>query len=210
MHLYGLIIGIAIIVGINYFSQNQKVISKTKENFFIYSLLFFSIIGARLYHVIDYWNYYSQNTNQIYATWNGGLGIYGALIGGIIYIFFFSLVSRISFLKILDSITPILPLCQAIGRFGNFVNKEIPVWWLEASLNLILFFILKSKALKNYSSTALYLIGYGSIRFFIEFFRNDTWTINGVKIAQLISIISLVIGIILINYEKIKIVQKDH
>lgn len=210
MHLYGLIIGIAIIVGINYFSRNQKVISKTKENFFIYSLLFFSIIGARLYHVIDYWNYYSQNTNQIYATWNGGLGIYGALIGGIIYIFFFSLFSRISFLKILDSITPILPLCQAIGRIGNFFNHEIPVWWLEASLNLILFFIIKSEALKNYSSTALYLIGYGSIRFFIEFFRNDTWTINGVKIAQLISIISLVIGIILINYEKIKIVQKDH
>lgn len=210
MHLYGLIIGIAIIVGINYFSRNQKVISKTKENFFIYSLLFFSIIGARLYHVIDYWNYYSQNTNQIYATWNGGLGIYGALIGGILYIFFFSLFSRISFLKILDSITPILPLCQAIGRIGNFFNHEIPVWWLEASLNLILFFIIKSEALKNYSSTALYLIGYGSIRFFIEFFRNDTWTINGVKIAQLISIISLVIGIILINYEKIKIVQKDH
>ncbi|HOY61328.1 MAG TPA: prolipoprotein diacylglyceryl transferase [Candidatus Woesebacteria bacterium] len=210
MHLYGLIIGVSIIIGINYFSRNQKVISKTKENFFIYSLLFFSIIGARLYHVIDYWNYYSQNTNQIYATWNGGLGIYGALIGGIIYIFFFSLFSRISFLKILDSITPILPLCQAIGRIGNFFNHEIPVWWLEASLNLILFFIIKSEALKNYSSTALYLIGYGSIRFFIEFFRNDTWTINGVKIAQLISIISLVIGIILINYEKIKIVQKDH
>ncbi|HPR99644.1 MAG TPA: prolipoprotein diacylglyceryl transferase [Candidatus Woesebacteria bacterium] len=210
MHLYGLIIGVSIIIGINYFSRNQKVISKTKENFFIYSLLFFSIIGARLYHVIDYWNYYSQNTNQIYATWNGGLGIYGALIGGILYIFFFSLFSRISFLKILDSITPILPLCQAIGRIGNFFNHEIPVWWLEASLNLILFFIIKSEALKNYSSTALYLIGYGSIRFFIEFFRNDTWTINGVKIAQLISIISLVIGIILINYEKIKIVQKDH
>jgi len=210
MHLYGLIIGVSIIIGINYFSRNQKVISKTKENFFIYSLLFFSIIGARLYHVIDYWNYYSQNTNQIYATWNGGLGIYGALIGGIIYIFFFSLFSRISFLKILDSITPILPLCQAIGRIGNFFNHEIPVWWLEASLNLILFFIIKSEALKNYSSTALYLIGYGSIRFFIEFFRNDTWTINGVKIAQLISIISLVIGIILINHEKIKIVQKDH
>ena len=210
MHLYGLIIGVSIIIGINYFSRNQKVISKTKENFFIYSLLFFSIIGARLYHVIDYWNYYSQNTNQIYATWNGGLGIYGALIGGILYIFFFSLFSRISFLKILDSITPILPLCQAIGRIGNFFNHEIPVWWLEASLNLILFFIIKSEALKNYSSTALYLIGYGSIRFFIEFFRNDTWTINGVKIAQLISIISLVIGIILINHEKIKIIQKHN
>ncbi len=199
MHLYGLIIGVSIIIGINHFSRNQKVISKTKENFFIYSLLFFSIIGARLYHVIDYWNYYSQNTNQIYATWNGGLGIYGALIGGILYIFFFSLFSRISFLKILDSITPILPLCQAIGRIGNFFNHEIPVWWLEASLNLILFFIIKSEALKNYSSTALYLIGYGSIRFFIEFFRNDTWQVSSFKIAQVISLLFIFIGLIILK-----------
>lgn len=196
MHLYGLIIGLALIVGINYFSQNQKVISKSKENVFLFGLLFFSIIGARLYHVIDYWSFYSQNINQIYATWNGGLGIYGALVAGVIYIFFYSLISKISFLSLLESISPILPLCQAIGRIGNFFNQEISIWWLEASLNLILFFFIKSTYLKNYSSTSLYLIGYGSIRFLIEFFRNDTWQINSFKIAQIISLLFIVSGLI--------------
>ncbi len=196
MHLYGFIIGLAIIVGINYFSRNQKVISKNKENVFLFGLLFFSIIGARLYHVIDYWSFYSQNINQIYATWNGGLGIYGALVAGVIYIFFYSLISKISFLSLLDSISPILPLCQAIGRIGNFFNQEISIWWLEASLNLILFFFIKSTYLKNYSSTSLYLIGYGSIRFLIEFFRNDTWQINSFKIAQIISLLFIVSGLI--------------
>jgi len=199
MHLYGFIIGIAILVGINYFSQNQKVIQKNKENFFIFPLIFFSLISARLYHVGDYWSYYSQNPHQIYATWNGGLGIYGALIGALIFIAIYSLLSRISLLALLDTIAPILPLCQAIGRIGNFFNHEIPTWWLEASLNLVLFFILKSTYLKRYSSTSLYLIGYGLIRFFIEFFRNDTWQVNGLKIAQIISLLFIFIGLIILK-----------
>ena len=199
MHLYGLIIGIAIIVGINYFSQNQKVVPKNKENFFIFSLIFFSLIGARLYHVIDYWSYYSENPHQILATWNGGLGIYGALIAGVIYLFLYSHFSKIPFLKILDSISPILPLCQAIGRIGNFFNQEISTWWLEAALNIILFFLIKSTYLKHYSSTSLYLIGYGLIRFFIEFFRSDTWQVGNYKIAQIISLLFILIGLIILK-----------
>ena len=206
MNLYGLIIGISLIIGIDYFSKHQQIIPKNRLNIFIIGLLLMMFIGARAYHVADQWSYYSQHLSQIPATWNGGLGIYGALIAALIYICLYSLISKISALSILNSITPILPLCQAIGRLGNFFNHEIPLWWLEASLNLILFFLLK----KSKHPTAHYLIAYGLIRFFFEFFRHDTWTINGIKIAQLISILSLVLGLILINHEKIKIVQKDH
>ena len=199
MHLYGLIIGIAIVIGIDYFSRYQTVIPKNRENIFIVGLLFFAILFSRLYHVADQWDYYSQYPSQVLATWNGGLGIYGAILGAILFIFLFSRYYKISFLEITDSITPILPLCQALGRLGNFVNGEIPLWWLEASLNLLLFFILKSKALKHYSSTALYLIGYGTIRFFFEFFRSDTWQINSLKIAQIISLVFILIGIFILR-----------
>jgi phosphatidylglycerol:prolipoprotein diacylglycerol transferase len=116
-----------------------------------------------------------------------------------LFIYIYSQISRISFLAILDTITPILPLCQAIGRIGNFVNKEIPTWWLEASLNLILFFIIRSKKLKNFSPTSLYLIGYSTIRFFIEFLRTDTWQINNFKIAQLISLVFILLGLLLLQ-----------
>ena len=199
MHLYGLIIGIAIIIGIEYFTKNNHSIPKSRENIFLIGLLLSGLIGARAYHVVDQWSYYSQHLSQILSTWNGGLGIYGATIAMAIYIFLFAHISKISLLKILDTITPILPLCQAVGRFGNFVNHEIPTWWLEASLNLVLFFILKSKKLINYSSTSLYLIGYGFIRFLMEFFRNDTWQINGFKIAQVISLIFIVFGLFLLK-----------
>ena len=202
MHFYGLIIGLALIIGLNYFFKHQKIIPQNKINAFVLPFILSMFIGARLYHVIDQWPYYSNNLSQIPATWNGGLGIYGALIGGGLYLFFYSLVSRIPFLSLLDSITPILPLCQAIGRFGNFINHEIPIWWLEASLNLILFFLIKSTYLKHYSSTSLYLIGYGLIRFFIEFFRSDTWTIGNFKIAQIISLLFIFFGLIILKSTK--------
>ncbi|MFA6007652.1 MAG: prolipoprotein diacylglyceryl transferase family protein [Candidatus Shapirobacteria bacterium] len=202
MNLYGLIIGIALVIGINYFSKHNQTVPKNRENIFIIALLISAFVGARAYHVIDQWQFYSQNLWLIPQTWHGGLGIYGALIAMAIFIFTFSLISKISFLKVLDSITPILPLCQVIGRFGNFVNHEIPTWWLEAILNLILFFIIRSKKLINYSSTSLYLIGYGLIRFLLEFFRNDTWQINHLKIAQLISLVCVFSGIILLYGSK--------
>lgn len=194
MNLYGLIIGISLIIGINFFSKHCQFLSTKQQNVFLIGLLLSMFIGARAYHVIDQWSFYSQNLWLIPQSWRGGLGIYGALISGTIFTYLYSKFNKISFLKILDSITPILPLCQAIGRFGNFINHEIPSWWLEASLNLFLFFLLK----KSKTPTAHYLIGYGLIRFFLEFFRDDTWQINHLKIAQLISFVFIIIGIVLV------------
>jgi phosphatidylglycerol:prolipoprotein diacylglycerol transferase len=195
VNLYGLIIGISLIIGIEYFSKHSHFLSTKQQNIFLIGLLVSMLIGARAYHVIDQWQFYSQNLWLIPQTWRGGLGIYGALILGTIFTYLYSKFNKISFLKILDSVTPILPLCQAIGRFGNFFNHEIPSWWLEASLNLFLFFLLK----KSKNPTAHYLIGYGLIRFFLEFFRNDTWQINHLKIAQLMSLISILIGLFLLK-----------
>jgi len=196
MSLYGLIIGFAIVVGLQYFSHHNTIVPKLQENKFLLIGIFISIAGARSYHVLDSWSYYSQNPIQILNLRGGGLGIYGALIFGLTYIFIYSLVYRLSFVGLLNLISPIIPLCQAIGRLGNFANHEIPYWWLEALLNLILFILLK---LSPRHSFAKYLIGYGIIRFFFEFFRSDTWMIGHIKIAQLISIIFIVTGIYLLH-----------
>jgi len=194
MHLYGLIIGIAIIIGLNYFEKHQTVIPKNKLNLFEFGLIFCAILGARLYHVIDQWTYYSQNPILIPQIWNGGLGIFGAIFGALIFIYFYSGFVLNTIYLILNSVTPILPLCQAIGRLGNFVNGENPIWWPEAILNLILYIILIKFP---QDPTAKYLIGYGLIRIITEFWRHDTWIINSIKIGQVISIIFIIIGIIL-------------
>ena len=202
MHLYGLIIGIAIVIGIDYFSKHQPLLSKFKETFFIVGLLISAIIGARAYHVIDQWSYYSHNLWMIPQTWNGGLGIFGALIGGFLFVVLF--INYKTYITLLDSITPILPLCQAIGRFGNFINHENPIWWPEAILDLILFFFIRRF---SNNPTAKYLIGYGLIRFLTEFWRTDTWVINNLKIGQLISIVFIFVGVLLIYHGRLKISQ---
>lgn len=197
MHLYGLIIGIAIIIGLNYFEKHQTVVPKNKLAFFEVGLLISAIIGARIYHVIDQWAFYSQNLILIPQTWNGGMGIFGGIIGAFVFIVLF--INRKSYINILDSITPILPLCQAIGRIGNYVNGEIPTWWIEAIGNIALFLYIRSRQLHP---TGTYLIGYGLIRFVTELWRTDTWQTGSIKVGQVISIIFILTGVLLICYEK--------
>lgn len=202
MSLYGLIIGIAIVIGLNYFEKHQTVIPQNRLTFFEIGLLIFAITGARIYHVLDLWSFYSRNLILIPQTWNGGLGIFGAIIGSLLFIALF--IRPGSYISLLNSITPILPLAQAIGRIANFVNHENPLWWPEAISNLILFFIIR-KFPQN--PTAKYFIGYGVIRFVTEFWRTDTWVISHLKVGQIISIIFIIIGFILIKNARSQISQ---
>ena len=81
------------------------------------------IIGARLYHVIDLWDYYRQNPSLIFG--GAGLGIFGAVIGGIIGLIIYAKWKKINTLRWLDIISPGLILAQAIGRWGNYFNQEL-------------------------------------------------------------------------------------
>jgi len=83
-----------------------------------------AIIGARIYHVLDYWKYYSQNPISILYIKSGGIGILGALFGGLLGLYVFTKMKKISFLSALDLTMPSLILAQAIGRIGDYVNQE--------------------------------------------------------------------------------------
>ena len=204
MSIYGLIIGICFVIGLQYFQKHNQIISKKKENVFIIFTLIFGIIGARFYGVVAAWDYFSQNPIQILNLRGGGLGIYGGLITSLIFIFFYSKKNKISFLKITNLLVPIVPLCQSIGRWGNFFNHEIygvnnqPVWLYESILLFILFLIFKKIKIHQ---TAIYLIYYGIIRFLLEFIRLDTIPIYYLSLAQFLSLLFILIGFIIIKYE---------
>ncbi len=200
--LYGLVIGIATALAVNYFQNHNRTVPKSQEGFFILSLLLISFIGARFYHVVDYWSFYSKHPLQIINTRAGGLAIYGGLLFGLGYIYTYSYIYKLKHIDILDQISPIIPLCQAVGRFGNYFNHEIPIWWLESALCFLLYIYIRYYP-KN--STAKYLIGYGIIRFTDEFFRSDTWVITNIKVAQLISVIFILTGIKLLHGSRHKI-----
>lgn len=204
MSLYGLILGICFVIGIEYFYKHNQTIPKKQENFFIFSTLISGIIGARVYGVIANWNYFSQNPIQILNLRGGGLGIYGGLFGGILFVVFFCLKNKISFLKISNSLIPIIPLCQSLGRWGNYFNHEIysatgqPIWLYESSLMFIIFLLLQKT---KHHQIGIYLISYGIIRFILEFIRVDTIPIFYLTLAQILSLLFILFGLFIIKYE---------
>ena len=85
---------------------------------------FAAIIGARLYYVIFRWDYYSAHPAEIIQIWNGGLAIYGGIIGGIIAAFITCRFNKLNFFNLLDCAGMSLLIGQGIGRWGNFANQE--------------------------------------------------------------------------------------
>ena len=127
IHLYGVIIALAIYLGYLLAKKRASLFQIPKSLFdepILIIPLVFGIIGARLYHVIDFWSFYKTDLQSILFVWNGGLGILGGLAGVFIGFLFISKVRKINFFSLLDLASPSVLLGQAIGRFGNFFNQE--------------------------------------------------------------------------------------
>lgn len=144
-HLYGLLIGLGVLIGAwaaEKVRQKLAVENKEFQEFTVGDGLVWAIIGgivgARLYHVIDFWGYYQLNLGQIMLIWEGGLGIYGAVGGGLVGLFLYSYIIAETkkrliniwrrFLNLTDVMVIGLALGQAIGRWGNYFNQEIYGW----------------------------------------------------------------------------------
>lgn len=189
-----------------------------------------SIICARSYYVIFNFNTYISNPIEIFNIHNGGLAIYGGIIGAIGTIAVYCKLKKINLLDTLDYLAPFLPLGQSIGRWGNFFNIEAhgtettnifrmgiiengnyiqvhPTFLYESICTFIIFLSLyKIRNKRKYSGqiTYMYFFLYGFVRFFIEGLRTDSLMLGNIRISQLLSIIlSLACGIILI-YKRYK------
>jgi phosphatidylglycerol:prolipoprotein diacylglycerol transferase len=83
-----------------------------------------AIIGARLYYVFSKWDYYGEHLSEIPQIWEGGLAIYGGIIGGLVAAYFVCKVRKMNYFNLLDMATMSLLIGQGIGRWGNFTNQE--------------------------------------------------------------------------------------
>lgn len=93
------------------------------------------VIGARLYYVVFAWDLFRADPISVLYVWNGGLAIYGGIIGGLLAAVAYALTKKLSVPMILDLLAPSVVIAQAIGRWGNFFNMEaygapvtIPGW----------------------------------------------------------------------------------
>lgn len=203
---YGVIIALGLCLAVWYACRRCRQFG-ISEDHLIDGVLWvtpFAIICARAYYCIFSWEQYAANPISCLYIWEGGLAIYGGVIGGIATAVVFCKIQKFPLLKLMDFAMPSLLLGQIIGRWGNFMNQEafgnlitdpklqffpygvyiedLAEWhqatfFYESAANLVLFImmmIVARRAKKDGWMTVLYLVGYGIIRCCIEGLRTDS------------------------------------
>jgi len=123
---YSLLMMLAVILGYVLTSREAKRRGFPEDAVTNYALLAIpmGIVGARLYYVVFQWEEYRGDLWEIFRIWNGGLAIYGAILGGAAAAVIFYRKKPKLLLELLDSLAPSVALGQAIGRWGNYANME--------------------------------------------------------------------------------------
>ncbi len=124
---YGLIIGVGVILSLLLVCHIAKKTGQDSDDYWdfaIYAVLC-SLLGARIYYVIFSWDEYKDNLLEIFKVRNGGLAIYGGVIAGFITLFVWCHFKKKKALLVGDTAINGLILGQAIGRWGNFMNREV-------------------------------------------------------------------------------------
>ena len=126
VHIYGLIIAVGVILALVYCLARKKQFVLTEDNLIdgVLWVLPFAIICARAYYCAFEWQRYADDPVSVLYIWNGGLAIYGGVIGAVIGILVFCKVKKISPLAVLDIVSLGFLIGQTLGRWGNFFNRE--------------------------------------------------------------------------------------
>ena len=226
IYWYGIIIAAGMLLGLYFCMKQAPKYGLTEDNVIDMVLwaIPFSIIGARLYYVLFYLDLFrssdgSINWSSIYRIWDGGLAIYGGVIAGFLTAFLFSRCKKLSFWALADCCVQGLFIGQAIGRWGNFMNREAfggltdlpwrmrlwvssttyvdvhPTFLYESVWNLVGFIGLHffSKKRKFDGEVFLaYVAWYGLGRVWIEGLRTDSLYLfsTGIRVSQLVAAVS--------------------
>lgn len=233
VHMYGVMLALGSLAAIFVAYIEAKRRGENPDHLFNMALIVIplGIIGARMYHVIDQWSYYSANPSKIIG--GAGLGIFGAIAGGVLGLIIYTNWKKLNPLRWCDILAPGLILAQGIGRWGNFFNQELygyptnlpwgiyidpahrlpgfeqyshfhPLFLYESILDVAGFVMLMivSRKLKERLKTGdillLYLIYYGVVRFILEGFKIEVWTIGGIPTARWIAGAFVVVGTIVL------------
>lgn len=220
---YGILMAIGMVLGVYIALREAKRLDIKEDDILNLAMIAIpcGLIGARAYYVIFNWSYYSGNISEILNFRGGGLAIHGALIGGVLAGFIYAKVKKLNFFKLADCVVIGIPLAQAIGRWGNYLNQEAhggptnlpwgimvdgvkvhPTFLYESIWDLGVFiFLMIFRKKQKYEGQILanYLILYSIGRFFIEGLRTDSLMLGPLRMAQVISLVFIIVGVVL-NY----------
>ena len=226
IYWYGILIALGFVLAVIYGMRRAPQFGLTEDN--ILDMLFATvptaIICARLYYCVFYWELYADNPVSMLYIWEGGLAIYGGVIGAVIAVLIFCKVKKMPPYPMMDLGGIGLLIGQLVGRWGNFMNREAfgavtdsffkmgltdasgvvtyyhPTFLYESVWNLVGFVLLHfySKR-RTYDGEVftLYVAWYGLGRAWIEGLRTDSLYLfgTGIRVSQLLAIVSFLVAI---------------
>jgi len=211
--------------------KNDTVLATHLENL-NFTLMLSLILGGRLGYVVFYnLAYYLDHPAEIIATWQGGMSFHGALIGVILGGFWFCQTRRLNFWQTADIYVVTIPIGLGLGRIGNFINAELfgresnlpwamvfpgggpnprhPSQLYEFLLEGVLLFMILWRAKDRPHPTgamlSFFLLGYGSFRVVVEFFRQpdaQVGFIGMLTMGQLLSITMILAGVLIFFWRR--------
>ena len=210
LHTYGVLIALGLFIsarGMQALSQRTGFPDPDQIFDLLFVVVVAGFVGARIFYVLQEWDYYREHLLEIFAIWEGGLVYYGGVAGAVAGHFLYARSVGLPYPAAADFVVPFIALTHAFGRVGCFFagccygKSGIPVQLYEALFNFVLFGLL----LWRYPHRrfpgeifSLYLLFYPAGRFFFEFLRGDqiAW-IFSLTLQQVLSFCFLLSGIAL-------------
>ena len=234
IHYYGLVIALGLMLAVLYAGRRSKEFG-LKEDDILDGVLWvtpFAILCARAYYCAFAWEQYARDPISVLYIWNGGLAIYGGVIGAVVGVAVFCRIKRIKIAAMLDMLMLGFLIGQSLGRWGNFFNREAfgaetdsflrmgltnvvtgetryfhPTFLYESLWNAVGFLLLHfaSKRRKYDGQVALmYAAWYGLGRCFIEGLRVDSLWWGPFRVSQLLAGISCVAAVSVLLWQNFK------
>ena len=236
IHMYGIVIAFGLVLAVIYAMRRAPKFGLTEDHVLdgVLWVTPFAILCARAYYCAFSWELYADNPISVLYIWQGGIAIYGGVLGAVLGIIVFCKIKKLSLGATLDLVLLGFLIGQSIGRWGNFFNREAfgaetesflrmglfdtttgavvyhhPTFLYESVWNALGFVVLHflSKKREYDGQIALgYAFWYGLGRFFIEGLRTDSLYVPGttIRVSQLLAAISCLTAAAVLVYFLLK------
>ena len=225
VHYYGLIIATGLLLAAYYCMKRSEQFGMNEDHVLdgVLWITPFAFLCARAYYCFFSWEMYADDPIKVLYIWEGGIAIYGSVIGAVLGIIVFCKIKKVKIATVLDLVSLGFLIGQAMGRWGNFFNREAfgaetesflrmglmkvstgevtyyhPTFLYESLWNITGFLVLHflSRKRRFDGQIALgYLAWYGLGRAFIEGLRTDSLYIGTIRVSQLLAAVSCVVAL---------------